>query len=43
MTMEKNGRTFDWSKVVEYDPELKFFKMFDVGYVGRVEVLREIF
>lgn len=42
MTVEKNWRTNSWSSVVEYDPELQFFRMFNVGYVGRVEVLEEV-
>lgn len=42
MTMEKDGTTYDWRTVVEYDEKLSFFKMFDVGYVGKVEILREI-
>lgn len=42
MTMEKNGKTYDFSHEVIYDTTLGFFRMFNVGYVGRVEVLREI-
>ena len=42
MTMDKNGKTYDWSNVVEYDENTRFFSMFNVGYVGRVEILREI-
>ena len=42
MTMEKNSRTYDWSSVVEYDEDMRFFSAFDVGYIGKVEVLREI-
>ena len=39
---QKNGKTYDWSNVVEYDENTRFFSMFNVGYVGRVEILREI-
>lgn len=42
MTEEKDGSTRGWSTRVQYDDGLSFFKMFNVGYVGRVEVLREI-
>lgn len=42
MTMEKDYSTHTWSKDVDYDPETKFFRVFDVGYVGKVEVLEEI-
>ena len=42
MTMEKDGTMHSWSNVVVYDENLGFFSEFDVGYVGRVEVLREI-
>lgn len=42
LTMEKNGKTYNWSNYVEFDGDLQFFAMFDVGYLGRVEVLREI-
>ena len=42
MTEERDGSTKDWSNWVEYDESLGFFKMFNVGYVGKVEVLREI-
>lgn len=42
MTMEKNGSTQSWSNELAYDPETEFFKMFHVGYVGKVEVLGEI-
>lgn len=42
MTMEKDGQTFDWKNLVRYDENLRFFKNFDIGYVGSVVVLREI-
>ena len=42
MTQEKDRVTKSWSNVAEYDPDAKFFRMFDVGYVGKVEVLSEV-
>ncbi len=42
LTIEKNGKTYDTSHAVVYDTKLQFFSMFNVGYVGKVEVLREI-
>ena len=42
MTEERDNSTKDWSNWVEYDVSLGFFKRFKVGYVGKVEVLREI-
>ena len=42
MTEERDGSTKDWSNWVEYDVSLGFFKKFNVGYVGKVEILREI-
>ncbi|MCH8839514.1 MAG: hypothetical protein IH831_02320 [Planctomycetes bacterium] len=42
MTEERDGSTKDWSNWVEYDVSQRFFKKFNVGYVGKVEILREI-
>ena len=42
MTEERDGSTKDWTSWVEYDVSQRFFKKFNVGYVGKVEILREI-
>ncbi len=42
MTEERDGSTKDWSVWVEYDVSLGFFKKFSVGYIGKVEIVREI-
>lgn len=42
MTMEKNGKTYDWENFVVFDTDSNFFSDFNVGYIGRVEILREI-
>jgi len=43
VTMERDGSIHSNYHTVEYDPKLKFFKSFKNGYVGKVEVLREVF
>ena len=42
MTEERDGSTKDWSNWVEYDVSQRFFKKFNVGYIGKIEILREI-
>lgn len=42
MTMEKNGRTHDWKDWVEYDVNLRFPRAFNVGYIGTVQVIKEL-
>ena len=42
MTMENDGKTYDYSNFVVFDEKLKFFKEISVGYIGRVVVLREV-
>lgn len=42
LTVEKDGSTHDLRNWVEYDPDKKFFRAFDVGYVGSVQVIREL-
>ena len=37
-----NQRTFQVRTAVIYDEALGFFRMFDVGYIGKVDVLNEI-
>jgi hypothetical protein len=37
-----NQRTFQVRTAVIYDEPLGFFRMFDVGYIGKVDILNEI-
>jgi hypothetical protein len=37
-----NGKTFSINTNVTFDESLGFFRMFDVGYIGRIDVLNEI-
>ena len=42
MSEERDGLTKDWSNWLEYDASQGFFKKFNLGYVGKVEIPREI-